>query len=138
MRASCVVTDCDRSRFGHGYCQMHYARLRKHGDVAARLRVTPRPTEDRFWEKVDGSGDCWEWTGTRQTMGYGSFWVLGQGKRLAHRVAYELLVGPIAEGRELDHRCRNRICVNPDHLEPVSHRENVRRGVAGRYQMKAT
>lgn len=83
--------------------------------------------EDRFWPKVDASGDCWLWTASRFPDGYGSFSVNGRA-RGAHRVAYELLVGPIPSGLTLDHLCRNPSCVNPTHLEPVTDRENVRRG----------
>lgn len=73
--------------------------------------------------------DCWLWTGTALN-GYGQFrW----GKmRKAHRVAYELLVGPIPDGKELDHLCRVTRCVNPLHLEPVSRRENAMRGVGSK------
>lgn len=76
---------------------------------------------------VDASGDCWEWTGTTDTAGYGRLWV-GTGHVSAHRAVWEQLVGPIADGLTIDHLCRVRHCVNPDHLESVTHGENVRRG----------
>lgn len=90
---------------------------------------------DRFWPKVDrsgGPGACWIWTGALHTAGYGVLWGGRDDARRwlrAHRVAYELLVGPIPDGMTLDHLCRNRRCVNPDHLEAVSNVENVMRGV---------
>ena len=77
----------------------------------------------RFWSKVDKSGDCWVWTGTRDVQGYGKFWG-GQEKVLAHRVAYELLVGPIPADLVVDHLCFNPPCVNPRHLRVVTRLDN--------------
>ena len=76
---------------------------------------------------------CWRWDGSLTSTGYGR---IGHGGRVenggtrerAHRVTYRLLRGPIPEGTELDHLCRNTRCVNPEHLEPVSHRVNIQRG----------
>ena len=82
---------------------------------------------DRLWSKVEVDGDCWMWQGTTDRNGYGDFWLDGR-MRPAHRVAYELLVGEIPGGLDLDHLCRRRGCVNPDHCEPVTRRENLMRG----------
>jgi hypothetical protein len=88
--------------------------------------------EERFWQKVEPEPNtgCWLWTGGLRGSGrYGQF---RNGKRLgfAHRYAYELLVGPIPDGMQLDHLCRVRLCVNPAHLEPVTARENTMRSEA--------
>lgn len=83
--------------------------------------------EDRFWSRIHADGICWEWQGNKNTQGRGQFYANGR-QHQAHRVAYEILVGPVPDGLELDHLCRNPICANPDHLEPVTHRENILRG----------
>lgn len=83
---------------------------------------------DRFWSKIVAGPDCcWIWTGsTAESGGYGRFRLDGRMHR-AHRIAYQSLRGPIPPGSELDHLCRVTCCVNPDHLEPVTPRENVLR-----------
>lgn len=82
----------------------------------------------RFWIKVEKTGSCWEWTSVKTHDGYGQFSIKGK-KKYSHRVSYELFKGDIPEGLQLDHLCRNRSCVNPDHLEPVTQQENMMRGV---------
>src|SRR5580765_9084 len=84
-------------------------------------------TVDRFWLLVERSDSCWNWQGSISPKGYGRFRA-SQGS-LAHRYAYELLIGRVPEGLILDHPCRNLKCVNPAHLEPVTHRVNLLRGV---------
>ena len=72
---------------------------------------------------------CWEWIGTRDSRGYGNVKVQRHVMK-AHRVVYEHVRGPIAPGLECDHLCRSHWCVNPEHIELVTHAENVRRGAA--------
>ena len=80
-----------------------------------------------LWSKVDKTETCWLWTAAKNAYGYGIVRIAKK-NRYAHRHIYELLVGPIAVGLDLDHLCRVRNCVNPAHLEPVSRRENLLRG----------
>ena len=94
---------------------------------------------DRFWSKVDAGAEdsCWHWTGSRHERGYGLFRVGSRtdgSARLvrAHRLAYELTIGPIPDGLVIDHVCMNPPCVNPTHLEAVTQAENMRRFAAKR------
>lgn len=85
---------------------------------------------ERLMDKVVWNGDedeCWTWEASVGSHGYGQIAVEGR-PVLAHRLAYELFVGPIPAGLDLDHLCRVRPCVNPGHLEPVTRSENLRRG----------
>ena len=132
---TCIVEGCEnpsRNRVAPGLCRMHHERKRKHGDVGPPHSLRPRiPVEQKIRQRhrVTAEG-CWEWTRGRDKNGYG--FVTGGGSKLAHRVSYEVFVGPIPEGLTLDHLCRNTSCINPDHLEPVTHRENVLRGKVSR------
>lgn len=103
--------------------------------AAIRKRWGNKTHEQRFWEKVDKSGDCWIWTGQRSNVQYGLFWI-GHKAHNAHRLAYRYIKGEIPEGLELDHLCRTPLCVNPDHLEPVTHAENMRRAVRTKYRIR--
>ena len=85
----------------------------------------------RFWSKVSKREQgCWEWTATVTPKGYGRLWIGGR-KVLAHRYAYESEKGPVPNGLFIDHLCRNRRCVRPDHMEAVTSKENTRRGLRG-------
>ena len=81
------------------------------------------PLTDRFWSKVAQEGDCWIWRAATNSRGYGVFSTAGV-LQLAHRASYEYMRCEIPEGLTIDHLCRNRRCVNPDHLDPVTTRVN--------------
>lgn len=94
-----------------------------HYNVTMRSKFTPGQLEASFWIRVNKTETCWLWTAGRHRDGYGQ---TSRGKK-AHRVAYEFVKGPIPEGLEIDHLCRVRLCVNPDHLEAVTHKVNMQR-----------
>lgn len=119
----CADAGCTRGVVARGYCDRHYRLARRRGEIKARER---NPVA-RFWSNVDRTGDCWLWLKAKDANGYGR--VGWDGKvLLAHRVAYELVLGPIPDGLPLDHLCRVTNCINPGHLEPVPTRENTARG----------
>lgn len=136
-QTTCAAPECPNKRGCQGrgrYCAKHAGRLRSHGS----LDLPPRPTvEDRFWAKVDKNGplpkerpelgNCWVWTAATYPDGYGSFSVARK-SRGAHRVAYEMAVGPVPVGLVIDHLCRRPSCVRYTHLEAVPQLLNIDRG----------
>ena len=91
--------------------------------------MSDRSTELRFFDKVqEVESGCWEWSAAVVNKGYGKFNERKGRAVYAHRWCYEFMVGPIPDGLQLDHLCRNTICVNPDHLDPVTNRVNTLRG----------
>lgn len=81
----------------------------------------------RFWSKVTQTDNCWIWGGMKTTLGYGTMKI--QRKKIyAHRISYKIFKGEIPEGLVIDHLCRNRLCVNPEHLEAVTLKQNILRG----------
>lgn len=93
----------------------------------ARGHKLPRPLTERLAKHINKTEGCWLWTGWKNNKGYGM--LTERGKHvLAHRMMWESINGPIPSGMELDHLCRNTLCVRPDHLEAVTHRENILRG----------
>lgn len=125
MRKQCIEDGCERPATGQGYCKVHYGRRRRRG----LLQLLPVPTTlERFLVFIEVTEACWLWTGSNSGKGYG--WFKDGKGTLAHRYSYEHFVGPIPEGLTIDHLCRVRRCVNPDHLEAVTLRENLMRGIS--------
>jgi hypothetical protein len=132
----CDVDGCDKAHHARGYCALHAARLSRTGDPT----TTRRPkTVEAFWRRVDKAapGGHWLWMGEELRNGYGRISTRNKpspsGSTLAHRVSWELRIGPIPENLVIDHVCRVKLCVrpHPDHLELVTSLENVRRGLHG-------
>lgn len=139
MAKDCKIEGCTSNVRARGWCNLHYRRWLRTGDpLKAAWERGNR--EANFWSKVQrrGAEQCWMWKGFVGPEGYGRFG--DSGSTLAHRVAYELTIGPIPDGLQLDHTChthhdscpggrscRHRRCVNPAHLEPVTLAENASR-----------
>lgn len=126
---TCTVDGCERKEFATKLCQPHYHRSRKYGDplLGPPLAKKYGSLEERFWDKVDKTGDCWLWTAHCFHDGYGQFATKTNGKTRtwrAHRIAYELTIGKIPEGLLVDHMCHTRKCVNPAHLRLANRSQN--------------
>lgn len=137
MIKQCSIDGCEAQVTARGWCRNHYMRwyLRGgEGDPAIERKRGRKiiPLRDRFWSKVEKTTTCWNWIGAKSHQGYGQFTDhTSRSNWPAHRLAYELAVGPIPDGLQLDHLCRNRACVRPDHLEPVDAKTQAsRRGAA--------
>jgi len=87
---------------------------------------------ERFWDKVEITPNCWNWKGYIGNNGYGMFRT-GLNKVMSHRFIYEIMTEHIIDSLDLDHLCRNRSCVNPNHLQQVTRRENCLRGLTGKH-----
>lgn len=124
----CNVDGCSRKHQARGFCHMHYRRLLRTGNPLGAPKLS---TEERFWAKVTRTESCWNWS---SRPGKHALFLVDGSLVPVHRYAYELMVGPIPDGLEIDHLCRNQICVNPEHLEPVTREENLRRGWGHRLQ----
>ena len=121
---TCSIPECEKRVQARGMCDVHYRRNRLYGDPSTHKRPgLIRTRMERFWSKVDKTGDCWIWmSGTRD--GYGRF---RDGRKMlsAHRVAYEMENGEMKDGLVLDHTCHNPTCVKPAHLRPSTHKQNL-------------
>lgn len=122
----CSIEGCDRPNFARTWCRIHYYRWTRQGDPNV-VKFVRGDLALRLSSHIERTSECWNWTGTRDEKGYGHIRI-GRKMRPAHRVAYEIANGPVPRGMEVDHLCRNRRCVRPEHLEAVTHHENTLRG----------
>lgn len=138
----CKVDGCLGPHKALGLCQKHYSRTRRGKEAGDRTwfemtwperfesKILKNGTlpdyDDPYIRVTESDGACWSWP-TRNKSGYGSFYLHGKARK-AHRVSFELYVRDLEPGEVVDHLCRNEGCVNPSHLEAVTHRENIMRG----------
>lgn len=145
---TCSIDGCGRPHYGHDWCNMHYQRWRKWGDPLETTVIRGDSLERLIRKFTTAELGCWPWE-SAESDGYSLVRWAGK-NQLAHRVLYELLVGPIPAGAQLDHTChsddetcdggpcRHRRCVNPGHLEPVTQTENMQRVLRNRPESKRT
>lgn len=118
----CSVQGCGTGVFLLGLCRPHHRSLKRHGDPRRR-RPKYAPPREKLLRGAVRQGECWEWSRARNSSGYGRLTVNGRRERV-HRYAYQLFVGPIPSGMEVDHVCHNRACVAPYHLRLATRAQN--------------
>lgn len=127
---TCSIDGCESPRKSYGWCAMHYGRWKRNGDPLKLVMGMEDPLiRFRRHYAVDADSECWNWIADVTAEGYGIFKISRPVRRAwpAHRWSYTHLVGEVDDVLHIDHLCRNRRCVNPDHLEPVTCRENLLR-----------
>lgn len=131
---TCGIEGCTRPHKSRGMCATHHSRWYRTGSPEGGRPRLPRAATpiERFGYRVRVTPHCWEWLGALGDSGYGTFGVSSGRSVQAHRFAYESFVGPIPEGALVDHRCRNRGCVNPQHLRLATNKQNMENLGAGR------
>lgn len=129
-KETCSVEVCERPAHAKGFCNAHYRRLLETGDVDAGRPImsmpSPRTTASQRLDANSKRADdgCLEWQGFRNRHGYGETYS-GGSRKMAHRMAYELVHGPIPSGRYVDHICGNTACIEVSHLRLATPGENV-------------
>lgn len=121
---TCSIEGCQSPVKARGWCNKHWFRWDRYGDpLGGGIYRHIGPLKSRFWKNVQRSEGCWIWDGSLNESGYG---IIGYQKETlrAHRVSWELHMGSIPEGMQIDHKCRNRQCVNPDHLRIATQKQN--------------
>jgi hypothetical protein len=122
----CLFEGCDLQAYGQGYCRKHYYWARRHGIVESSRRTDTRDEADRFHQRYQkAENGCWLWQSTIGFDGYPVF-VDDRARNVrAHRFSYQIAHGPIPHGQVIRHRCDTPTCVNPAHLLPGTHADNV-------------
>lgn len=134
MARLCEYHECPRKHYARGLCFAHYKRKRAGRDMDMPFQ-RKGDYVNKFWERIEKSEGCWNWTKGRTEAGYGFMSVNGKCE-YAHRISYTIHFGEIPNGMSVDHKCHNRGCVNPDHLRLATDALNQqnRRGAASNSQ----
>lgn len=120
----CSIEGCEKPHRCRGLCDSHYTKARRAKTIEVKPYRVWASDDERFWAKVDKSGECWLWTAGTYGDGYGCFRWNAKYAEPAHRVAFKLSGGTIPDGHHVDHLCFNRLCVKPAHLRTATAKQN--------------